>query len=172
MLTHGVLEAVAVAGVALGLLGLIAALLALRVLARTRRSLTLLHRDGDEESFLEAAGRTVTDVTALREETAALHGATAAVRAELAHTVRRVALVRYDAFPDVGGRMSFSVALLADDRNGVVLTAINGRNETRMYAKRIVEGAAEQDISPEEREAIAEALGTAPVVRQPVARRR
>ncbi|HEX5494797.1 MAG TPA: DUF4446 family protein [Mycobacteriales bacterium] len=172
MLTHRVFEAVAVTGVALGLLGLVTALLALRALARTRRSLLLLHRDGDQPSFLEAAGRTVTNVATLREETATLRAETAAVREELAHAVRRVALVRYDAFPDVGGRMSFSVALLADDRNGVVLTAINGRHETRMYAKRIVGGTAEQDISPEEREAIAEALGTGPVARQPVARRR
>lgn len=171
MLTHGVLSVVAIAGVALGLLGLIAALLALRALARMRRSLVLLHRDGDEPTFLEAAGQAVTEIDALRTETGQLRSETAAVREELTHTVRRVALVRYDAFPDVGGRMSFSVAMLADDQNGVVMTAINGRHETRVYAKRIVGGTAEQDISPEEHQAIAEALGTGPVARAAARRR-
>ncbi len=171
MLNHGVLTVVAIAGAAVGLLGLTTGLLALRVMARLRRSLALLHRDGDQPSFLEAAGRTITDVEALRGETEKLRFDVDSLNAELGHTVRRVALVRYDAFPDVGGRMSFSAALLADDQNGIVMTAINGRHETRVYAKRIVGGTAEQDISPEERQAIAEALGTGPV-RQPAARRR
>ncbi len=50
-------------------------------------------------------------------------------------SVRRVALFRYDAFEDVGGRLSFSCALLDERGSGVVLTSINGRQETRVYAK-------------------------------------
>lgn len=167
---HGVTSALAVAGVGVGVLGLVVALAALSVLVRLRRSLALLHRDGDRPTFLEAAGRTMTEVETLRGETDLVRTDLAAVREELAHAVRRVALVRYDAFPDVGGQLSFSVALLADDQNGVVMTAINGRHETRMYAKRIVAGTAEQEISPEERQAIAEALAVGTAAR-PVARR-
>lgn len=170
MFNHGFTGALAVAGVAVGVLGLVVALTALTLLVRLRRSLTLLHRDGDQPTFLEAAGRTVTEVEALRGETGLVRTDLAAVHEELAHAVRRVALVRYDAFPDVGGQLSFSVALLADDQNGVVMTAINGRHETRMYAKRIVDGNAEQEISPEERRAISEALSAGSTVR-PVARR-
>ena len=54
--------------------------------------------------------------------------------------VRRVGLVRYDAFEDVGGRLSFSCALLDDHGTGVVMTSINGRQDTRVYAKPINEG--------------------------------
>ena len=54
--------------------------------------------------------------------------------------VRRVALLRYDAFEDVGGRLSFSCALLDEHGTGVVLTSINGRQETRVYAKPIDAG--------------------------------
>lgn len=46
-------------------------------------------------------------------------------------------LVRYDAFEDMGGRLSFSAALLDDHGNGLVITSINGRTETRTYAKPI-----------------------------------
>ena len=71
--------------------------------------------------------------------------------------VRRVGLVRYDAFEDVGGRLSFSCALLDDHRNGVVVTSINGRQDTRVYAKPVVEGRSAYNLSVEEEEAIRQA---------------
>lgn len=72
--------------------------------------------------------------------------------------VRRVGLVRYDAFEDVGGRLSFSCALLDDHGSGVVMTSINGRQDTRVYAKPIAEGRSAYNLSVEEEEAIRQAL--------------
>lgn len=72
--------------------------------------------------------------------------------------VRRVGLVRYDAFEDVGGRLSFSCALLDDRGDGVVVTSINGRQDTRVYAKPIVDGRSRYNLSTEEEEAIRQAL--------------
>ena len=72
--------------------------------------------------------------------------------------VRRVGLVRYDAFEDVGGRLSFSCALLDDHGHGVVVTSINGRQDTRVYAKPITEGMSPYNLSVEEEEAIKQAL--------------
>jgi hypothetical protein len=71
--------------------------------------------------------------------------------------VRHVGLVRYDAFEDVGGRLSFSCAMLDDLGNGVVLTSINGRQDTRVYAKPIEEGHSTYNLSIEEEEAIRKA---------------
>jgi hypothetical protein len=73
-------------------------------------------------------------------------------------SVRKVALLRYDAFEDVGGRLSFSCAMLDDQGTGVVLTSINGRQETRVYAKPISEGRSSYNLSSEEEEAIRQAL--------------
>jgi Protein of unknown function (DUF4446) len=73
-------------------------------------------------------------------------------------TVRHVGLLRYDAFEDVGGRLSFSCALLDDHGNGVVLTSINGRQDTRVYAKPIAQGESPYNLSGEEEEAIRQAL--------------
>lgn len=73
--------------------------------------------------------------------------------------VRHVGLVRYDAFEDVGGRLSFSCALLDDAGNGVVLTSINGRQDTRVYAKPVRGGRSSYHLSVEEDEAIRQALG-------------
>ena len=75
-------------------------------------------------------------------------------------SVRHVALIRYDAFEDVGGRLSFSCAMLDQHGTGVVLTSINGRQETRVYAKPIAEGGSGYNLSSEEEEAIRQALAT------------
>jgi hypothetical protein len=72
--------------------------------------------------------------------------------------VRHVGLVRYDAFEDVGGRLSFSCALLDDRAGGVVVTSINGRQDTRVYAKPVNDGRSPYNLSVEEEEAIRQAL--------------
>jgi len=63
-------------------------------------------------------------------------------------------VVRYDAFGDMGGQLSWSVALLDDAGNGMVLTSIHGRSDSRTYAKNIRAWVCEQQLSPEEQEAI------------------
>jgi hypothetical protein len=72
--------------------------------------------------------------------------------------IRNVGLLRYDAFEDVGGRLSFSCALLDDRGTGVVVTSINGRQDTRVYAKPITGGKSSYNLSVEEEEAIRQAL--------------
>ena len=89
----------------------------------------------------------------------ALHATDKKQQAQIEGSVRNVALLRYDAFEDVGGRLSFSCALLDDHGNGVVLTSINGRQETRVYAKPVAQGTSSHNLSLEEEEAIRRALG-------------
>jgi uncharacterized protein DUF4446 len=76
----------------------------------------------------------------------------------ISDAVRHVGLVRYDAFEDVGGRLSFSCALLDDHGSGVVMTSINGRQDTRVYAKPISEGRSSYNLSSEEEDSIRQAL--------------
>jgi hypothetical protein len=90
------------------------------------------------------------DVHGLRQEVAAL-------RAEARDALRHLAVVRYDAFGDMGGHLSWSLALLDDGGHGVVLTSIHGRSEARTYAKSISSWTCEQQLSPEEEEAITNA---------------
>jgi len=89
----------------------------------------------------------------------ALHATDKKQQTQIEGSVRNVALLRYDAFEDVGGRLSFSCALLDDQGSGVVLTSINGRQETRVYAKPVTSGASSHNLSLEEEEAIRRALG-------------
>jgi Protein of unknown function (DUF4446) len=75
-------------------------------------------------------------------------------RAEVRQTLQHLAMVRYDAFGDTGGKLSWSMALLDDKGDGVVLTSINSRADARTYAKEIRAFASEAKLSPEEEEAI------------------
>ena len=83
-----------------------------------------------------------------------LRGEVQALRTEAADALRHLAVVRYDAFGDMGGHLSWSMALLDDSGNGVVLTSIHGRSEARTYAKGVKGGTSEQSLSPEEQQAI------------------
>jgi hypothetical protein len=89
----------------------------------------------------------------------ALHATDKKQHVEIEGSIRNVGLLRYDAFEDVGGRLSFSCALLDGTGSGVVLTSINGRQETRVYAKPVTGGTSAHNLSLEEEEAIRRALG-------------
>lgn len=123
-------EALAVVAVVLAAAALVLAVAALR---RTSR-----RADGSDLPQ---------DVQGLRQEVAAL-------RAESADVLRHLAVVRYDAFGDVGGHLSWSLALLDDHGDGVLLSSIHGRSEARSYAKNVTKWTCEQQLSPEEDEAI------------------
>ena len=130
-------EGLAVVAVVLALVALVVALVAVR---RTRR-----RSDGSDLP---------SDLLGLRREVAAL-------RAEAGDGLRHVAVVRYDAFGDMGGHLSWSLALLDDRGDGVVLSSIHGRSEARTYAKGIASWTCDQQLSPEEDEAITRARSAA-----------
>jgi hypothetical protein len=101
--------------------------------------------------------RASADASGLPEDPRALRQEVAALKAETAQAMRHVAVVRYDAFTDTGGQLSWSMALLDDSGSGVVLTSIQGRNDSRSYAKNVASWSSETQLSPEEEDAISNA---------------
>ncbi len=93
-------------------------------------------------------------VNDLPTDVAGLRGEVHALRSEVSDALRHLAVVRYDAFGDMGGHLSWSMALLDDGGNGVVLTSIHGRSDARTYAKNVSDWSCDQQLSPEEDEAI------------------
>lgn len=91
-----------------------------------------------------------TDVAGLRAEVERL-------RTEATGALRHLAVVRYDAFGDMGGRLSWSLALVDDSGDGVVLTSIHGRSDARSYAKNVTGWSGDQPLSPEEETAVGQA---------------
>lgn len=147
-----------VVAVAVAVLAVVVAAVALVSQRRMRRDLTLLQADGDAPTFVAAVGRQTEQVRALRGEVDDLSALLARTRTELADALRHVSVVRYDAFGDMGGRLSFSAAMLDDGGDGLVLTAIHGRSETRSYIKGVKAGQSDASLSPEEQQAITFAL--------------
>ena len=70
--------------------------------------------------------------------------------------------VRYDAYGEMSGQQSSSIALLDSHRSGVVLSSILHRENARVYVKQVTGGRAEHELSPEEQEAVASALAAEP----------
>ena len=118
-------------------------------LAATAASVVALRRTrSSQRSRRPAGGDPVPpDLESLRDEVERL-------RSDAAETLRHLAVVRYDAFGDMGGHLSWSLALLDDGGNGVVLTSIHGRSEARTYAKNVSGWSCDAQLSPEEAEAI------------------
>jgi len=72
--------------------------------------------------------------------------------------IRRVGLVRYNPFSDAGGDQSFALALLDEQKNGVIISSLYGREVNRMYAKPIEQGNSKYQLTGEEKKAIEEAF--------------
>jgi hypothetical protein len=119
-----------------------------------RRNLTLLKRGASNENMVELVARHVRQVEDLAQAFDGLMARYDYLLELLQGSVQRVALVRYDAFEDMGGKLSYSAALLDDNGNGIVLTSIYARNENRTYAKPVVEGRSSHTLSREEEEAL------------------
>jgi hypothetical protein len=99
------------------------------------------------------------DASDLPEDALGLRHEVAALRAEATSALKHLAVVRYDAFDDTGGQLSWSLAILDDHGDGTVLTSIHGRTEARTYAKSIAAWRCDQPLSPEEADAVAHARG-------------
>jgi len=140
--------------VSLGLNLLLAALFAISMAGR-KRDVGPVHMDDVVRGVLDGQGRSMARLEAAIRQLSSEGRRQAGLISE---AVRHVGLVRYDAFEDVGGRLSFSCALLDDYGSGVVMTSINGRQDTRVYAKPISEGRSSYNLSSEEEDAIRQAL--------------
>ena len=144
-------------------LGLVVAVAMLFVrLSRLRRDYVAALGADRREDLFAAVRRQVEELATLREDLGVVNDNTETLREMMRDGLSRVAVVRYDAFEDMGGALSFSAAMLDERGDGVVMSAINGRSETRTYAKAVRGGSSEHHLSGEEEAAIAQALAAGP----------
>jgi hypothetical protein len=163
-----VLQIVALSAAGAALLCLVLVVLALSRAARLKRLLTVVrNEDGEHVPVLAALQAQEERLRALTGRVGTLESTMTSVQGDLGDAIRHVAVMRYDAFPDMGGRLSFSVALLDDAGDGVIVTAIHGRSDTRSYAKGVKSGASDHELSPEELQAVSYALRGARAAGQP-----
>jgi uncharacterized protein DUF4446 len=157
--TQGIV-ALAAAGGALIALAL-AVILALRLRALRRAQAAVLGGASTQDLVAHAAALQ-DDFRALRDwmedMAASLDRRMQTAEERLDGAIAYSALVRYDAYNEMSGHQSTSIALLDTRRNGVVLSSIHHRDQARLYAKQVRAGQAELELSPEEAEAVRLAL--------------
>jgi hypothetical protein len=157
--TQGIVALAAAAVAVIALLACLALTLGLRRLRRAQR--LVLGEQGQRDVVAHAAAMQ-NAFEALREyveEVASrLDGRLAGVEQTLRGVIAHRALVRYDAYNELSGRQSISIALLDEERSGIVLSCIHHRDQARVYAKQVHAGRGELELSPEEAEAVRLAL--------------
>ena len=157
---------VALGAGALALVALaVAATLAAKIRRLRRAQIAVL---GDDDRDLVAhAARLETGFAELRdwveEAFQRLDGRMAEAERRTDGCIAYRSVVRYDAYGEMSGRQSSSVALLDAHRSGVVLSSILHREQARIYVKPVHEGESAYDLSPEEQEAVETALAAEPV---------
>jgi hypothetical protein len=153
--TQGIIALAAAAAAVLALLGCVSLALSMRRLRRAQRVVMgeagqrdlVAHAARIEEAFAEL--REYVDETAQR-----LEERLAGVETALMGTFSHRALVRYDAYNELSGHQSMSIALLDHEQSGIVLSCIHHREQARVYGKQVHSGRGELELSPEEAEAV------------------
>jgi Protein of unknown function (DUF4446) len=157
--TQGLIAIAAAAVAVVALLGCAALAFGMRRLRRAQR--VVLGEQGQRDVVAHAAAMQdafetlheyVEDVASRLD--GRLAGAELALRGAIAHR----ALVRYDAYNELSGQQSMSIALLDEERSGIVLSCIHHRDQARVYAKQVHCGQGELELSPEEAEAVRMAI--------------
>jgi Protein of unknown function (DUF4446) len=162
--TQGIvaIAAAAVAVVAILCCGALAA-----SVRRLRRAQSVVLGPGGERDLiahaagLEEAFEALRDYSEQVSET--LQARLAEIEESLLAGISNWSLVHYDAYNELSGRQSMSIALLDGTRSGVVISCIHHRDQARVYAKRVLQGVGEVDLSPEEAEAVEQAWGVSAV---------
>ncbi len=155
---------VGIAALAAGGLALVALILVI-VLAMKLRTLRAAQRAvmGDEgRDLVEHGARLERGFVELRDwvedTTAGVEARMGAAEGLIATCVTHRSLIRYDAYNEMSGQQSSSLALLDATRSGIVLSSILHRDSARVYVKQVIGGESELELSPEERQAIEVAL--------------
>jgi hypothetical protein len=154
---------VALAGVGLAVVALCASVMLFRQVRRLRadQQVVLGEKGADlvaHAATIDASFRTlheyVTDVVARLDTRVGV------AESRLDGAIAHCGLIRYDAYNEMSGRQSTSIALLDSSKSGVVLSSIHHRDQARLYAKQVSEGKGELRLSPEEEEALRLALSS------------
>lgn len=157
-LTNELLVAVGAAVVAL--VALVVAVWSARRVGKVDRYIAAA--EGDGAGLVSTVQHQADQLRELRTDLLVVHDNTTLLRRMARESLSRFGLVRYDAFEGLAGAMSFSLALMDEVGNGMVLSAIAGRSDSRLYAKPITDGQCEYELTDEERTAMERAVAGQP----------
>ncbi|MBU1227970.1 MAG: DUF4446 family protein [Actinobacteria bacterium] len=148
-----------IVGIGAALVAVIALVAALTQIAKVRRLADRLSAIPEDGSVFDALRRLDDDLAAAEDAIARLQPVVRSLTDRMPGAIRYTAVVRYDAHQDLAGQLSRSIAMLNEHGDGVVVTVMKGREEPIFYTKMIRGGRGTEQLSPEEQEAIRQALG-------------
>ena len=129
--------------------------------ALLRRRLRRLIGDGEGVGLDELLDKQFRRLDTVAERVEALNQLHHELEALSQQSIQKVGVIRFNPFADTGGDQSFAVALLDAAGNGVVLSSLHGRADTRIFAKPVQAGRSKHALSDEEQDAIRKALSPA-----------
>jgi hypothetical protein len=157
---------VALAACAVAVAALVVAAVALVRLRRLRADQRVLLGSGSPDDLVEHAASIEQEFRSLHayvgDVAARLDGRLGTAEDRLDGAIAYRGLVRFDAYNEMSGRQSCSIALLDATQSGIVLSSIHHRDQARLYVKHLTEGRPEFELSPEEAEAVRVALAGEP----------
>lgn len=140
------------------LIVMILLIIALCKLKKLRRRIDSLTRGKDAESLEDTMLGFFEKIESLEDAEDRMHRDIRAIKENLKITYQKSALVKYDAFREMSGALSYSLALLDKENNGVLITSMYSREGCYTYAKDIKNGESELNLSEEEAEALKQAV--------------
>ena len=160
--TPGIVALAAAGVAAIALLWVIVLGVKLRRMRAAQRTIL-----GDQETDLAAHAASLQEAFVqlrdwVEEVAAGLEGRVAATERRVDGSITHTSVVRYDAMNELSGQQSSTVALLDERRSGVVISSILHRDQARLYVKQVREGNPEYELSPEEQQAVEEAMAGTP----------
>jgi len=105
-----------------------------------------------------SAGWRTKDLKKLLKEFEGLKKEFAKISQQSKSAIQKVGIIRYNPFSNTGSDLSFSIALLDADNNGIVITSLYSRDGNRVYGKPIKNKTSQYSLSEEEKKAIAQAI--------------
>lgn len=113
---------------------------------------------GKGENINEMLQQYVKDVENIKNENAEIERYCEKLENDSKENLKKIGLIRYNAYKDTGSDLSFALAVLNEKNTGIVLNGIYGRDTSNIYAKPIIEGKCTYALSKEEEQALNEAM--------------
>ena len=143
-----------ISGVA-GLIAIISIILSIRIYIKYEK---LLNKLGEGKDFSKMLSNYITQVNDLNKRDDQIIEFCNNINKELSHCIRKIGICKYNAFGNTKNDLSFALALLDRENNGIVINSIYGQDNSNVYSKEVVKGKTKYKLSEEEEEALNKAI--------------
>ena len=137
---------------------LVLLIVALSKIGKLKKQYNVFMEGKDGKSLEETFQKKFENMDFINDELKKIQGRLELIDENLLKTYQKVAIVKYDAFGEMGGKLSFALTMLDNDNNGWILNSMHSRDGCYTYIKEIVRGESYIELSEEEAESLDQAV--------------